>query len=83
MFEEDTNRNHNHKEHKTEAGKELGIYRVANTALYKIAFTSGGELPKALEGMYTSPSKAMTAIEGYLATHKPRKTTASKKTAEG
>lgn len=52
---------------KTPNGKELKIYHVKNTALYKVAFTSGGELPEELSGMYTSPKFAQDAIEAYLA----------------
>lgn len=59
------------KPYKTEAGKELGIYKVANTSLYRVAFKSGGELPEKLSGMYTAPTMAAQAIESYLLNHKP------------
>lgn len=48
------------------SGKKLGIYKVANTALYTIAFTSGGELPAELSGAYTDAYQAQRAIERYL-----------------
>jgi len=50
----------------TEKGKDLGIYQVLNTSLYKIAFKQGGELPKELTGMYTSPRLAQETIDKYL-----------------
>jgi hypothetical protein len=62
---------------KTDNGKELKIYHVKNTALYKVAFTTGGELPAELQGMYTSPKFAQDAIEAYLA-HKNKKTSVKK-----
>lgn len=48
------------------SGKKLGIYKIANTALYKIAFTSGGELPKELQGAFTDAYQAQRAIGAYL-----------------
>ena len=50
----------------TPNGKQLGIYHVKNTALYKVAFQSGGELPKELEGMWTDTSRAHDAAQKYL-----------------
>lgn len=50
----------------TPNGKQLGIYHVKNTALYKVAFQSGGELPKGLDGMYTDTSRAYDAAVKYL-----------------
>lgn len=54
-------------DHATEAGKELGIFKVAGTALYCVAFKSGGECPSELKGMWTEPRAAEAAIKGYLA----------------
>jgi hypothetical protein len=50
----------------TENGKELKIVQIKNTALYGVQFTSGGELPKDLNQMFTSPKLAADAIERYL-----------------
>jgi len=60
-------RNHAVKNYETPAGKEIGIFKVANTSLYRIGFLQGGEVPLALSGMFTAPSKAVQAIESYLA----------------
>jgi len=70
---------------KTENGKELKIYHVKNTALYKVAFTSGGELPEELSGMYTSPMFAEADIKAYLARRgeKKAKNTSSKESVSG
>ena len=47
--------------------KELKIYQVTNTALYKVAFTTGGKLPKHLSGMWTTPELAQKQIDVYEA----------------
>ncbi len=75
---EELERNHSIKGLKTPNGKEIGIYRVANTALYRIAFVTGGEVPRELEGMFTAPSMAAKAIEAYLKNYKPRKPSTKK-----
>lgn len=50
----------------TPHGKQIGIYHVKNTALYKAAFESGGELPKELNGMFTDTTKAREAARKYV-----------------
>ena len=55
------------QEHATPNGKELGVFKVMGTSLFKIAFKSGGETPAELQGMWTEPRSAEKAIEGYLA----------------
>lgn len=50
----------------TPKGKEIKIYKVANSALYKVAFTDGGELPDSLKGRWTNPKLAQDSIDTYL-----------------
>ncbi len=50
----------------TPNGKEIKLYNVENTGLYKIAFATGGELPKELQGKFTSPSQAAKFIEAFI-----------------
>lgn len=50
----------------TPNGKKLQIMKVPNTALYRVAFSEGGELPKELQGMWTAPYTAQRSIETYL-----------------
>ncbi len=50
----------------TPNGKELKIYQVANTSLFKVAFTDGGALPEDLSGMWTNAKLAQEAISKYL-----------------
>ena len=50
----------------TKVPKELKIYQIANTALYKVAFTTGGELPEELSGKWTNPKLAQESIDTYL-----------------
>ena len=69
----DAQRDFSVNKYETDAGKELGIYKVANTSLYKVAFKSGGEVPKELDGMWTAPTMAAQAIERYLAKRKMEK----------
>lgn len=48
------------------SGKQIAIFKVANTALYRVAFTDGGEVPEELSGMWTDPYKAQLAIKAYI-----------------
>lgn len=50
----------------TPNGKQLRVYHVSNTALYKVAFESGGELPEELDGMFTDVPRAQDAAQRYL-----------------
>lgn len=43
--------------------KDIEIVPVPNTALWKIRFTGGGEVPAVMRGLYTSPAIAQAAIE--------------------
>lgn len=63
----EANRDFAVQEHTTIGGKEIGVFKVAGTALYCIAFKSGGEIPQDLKGMWTEPRSAEKAITGYLA----------------
>lgn len=54
------------KELITPNGKQVGIYHVKNTALYKTAFQSGGELPPELNGMFTDTHRAYEAARKYV-----------------
>ena len=54
------------KNHMTPNGKQLGLYRVANTSLYGIRFEGGGEIPDSLSGRFTNTDLAFEAIAGYL-----------------
>lgn len=56
---------------KTKKGKEIKVVFSDNGVLYKVQFASGGELPKELQGEFTSSREAEKAIQRYLA--KPRK----------
>ena len=42
--------------------KEIKIVKIVNSSLFGLTFTSGGELPKELEGRYTSPKLAREAV---------------------
>lgn len=66
----------------TPNGKEIKIYQVKNTALYKPAFSSGGELPKELDQMFTSPQKAGEQIQKYLNSKEKGTVKTNAKTAE-
>lgn len=59
-------RNFSVKDNVTPGGKALGVYKVANTSLYCIAFKNGGEKPKKLSGMWTDPMQAQRAIDAYI-----------------
>jgi hypothetical protein len=50
----------------TPNGKELQILRDKSTAQYKIQFTTGGELPLELTGIFTNETYAQTAVNQYL-----------------
>jgi hypothetical protein len=50
----------------TPNGKELTVINQPGTGHYKIQFTSGGELPEYLSGLYTKVSTAEVAITHYI-----------------
>jgi hypothetical protein len=51
----------------TPQGKEIQIYIDPKTAFRKLSFTSGGELPEQLSGIFTSEREAMRAVNDYVA----------------
>lgn len=53
-------------EYTTPNGKVIATYIEPGTALFCIKFTTGGELPPELCGMFTSSYVANKTIEGYL-----------------
>lgn len=61
----------------TPNGKELVVVNQKGTGHYKIQFTSGGELPEYLSGLYTSVATAQIAANQYIKTleAKVKKTT--------
>lgn len=67
-------------EYITPNGKTIVTYLEPETALLRIKFTSGGELPLELSGMFTSSVIANKVIEGYLAKlpNTPKKVTKDK-----
>jgi hypothetical protein len=50
----------------TPNGKNIEIQRDKSTAQYKIQFTTGGELPLELSGIFTNETYAQTAVNQYL-----------------
>lgn len=57
------------KEYK-ERPKELRYRIEPGTSLYNIYFQDGGEVPKALKGLYTSSSEAQKSIISYEASRR-------------
>jgi hypothetical protein len=57
----------------TPNGKEIEIFRDKQSAQYKIQFTSGGELPEELTGIFTNELFAETAINKYLEKQETKK----------
>ena len=64
----------------TAGGKELKIVVSPNSSHYRIQFTSGGELPQYLTGLYTSYAMAEKDAIAFVARSKEEKQT--KKTKE-
>jgi len=63
----------------TPNGKEIEIFRCPQSAQWKIKFTSGGELPEELGGIFTNEKFAETAINKYLEKQETKKTKAESK----
>jgi hypothetical protein len=63
----------------TPNGKEIEVYRCPQSAQWKIKFTSGGELPEELSGIFTNGTFAETAINKYLEKQETKKTKAEAK----
>lgn len=51
----------------TAGGKEIQLVRVPNKSVRFIAFKSGGKLPTALQGAFTSVASAKAVAESYVA----------------
>lgn len=51
---------------KTVNGKEIEAYMPDDRALYRIRFTSGGQIPVKLSGEYTSVGEAIRDVNIYL-----------------
>lgn len=60
------------KQYITPGGKELTLEYAPNTALIRIKFVGGGELPVNLSGLYTDERQAELAIINYLDKAKPK-----------
>jgi len=58
-------------------GKELQVLRAAFGNHYEVSFTSGGELPKDLKGLFTSVGEAESRIKTFV-TLNPKKTATPK-----
>lgn len=65
----------------TAAGKEIEAYMQGNRCLYKIRFTSGGQLPDNLTGEYTSVGEAQKDVDVYLKELETKKTVKTSKAA--
>lgn len=50
----------------TANGKEIAIVNAPGTGHYKIQFTTGGEIPQSLSGLYTSAFEAEKAARSYV-----------------
>jgi len=50
----------------TPNGKEIEIYRCPTSAQFRVKFTSGGELPEQLSGLYTDSLIAQTDVLRYI-----------------
>ena len=53
--------------HTTKGGKVIELVRDPRSNLWKVQFTSGGQIPEALAGVYTNETFGNTAIASYLA----------------
>ncbi len=54
------------KKYKTKAGKEIALFICPKTNHIKVQFSSGGELPEELTGLFTSEREADKVITSYL-----------------
>ena len=67
------------KTYTTPNGKEIQIFRDKVSAQYKLQFSSGGELPEELTGIFTNELFAETAINKYLEKQETKKVKAETK----
>lgn len=51
----------------TEGGKDINLVRKINCSVRTIEFGSGGQLPKQLEGGFSSVAVATRVVDSYLA----------------
>jgi len=58
--------------HVTPNGKEVVVVNKPGTGHYKVQFTSGGELPEELSGLYTTTHAANIAIVSYIERQKQK-----------
>jgi hypothetical protein len=60
----------------TPNGKQISTFIEPGTAMIRIKFNTGGELPVELSGMFTSLRVAHQTIEGYIqqVTDTPKRT---------
>jgi hypothetical protein len=63
----------------TPNGKEIEIYRCPTSAQYRVKFTSGGELPVELSGLYTDSIIAQTDVLRYIEEKESKKKTKDSK----
>lgn len=52
----------------TARGKELRIKTASNSSMLEIYYYPGGQVPQALQGLFTSHEEAKKAIAAYEAT---------------
>jgi len=52
--------------------KEINAVRAPMGNHYVLAFSSGGELPKELTGLFTTAGIALEAVETFLSNKKPK-----------
>lgn len=48
------------------AGRKLTVKPEGQTALFKVEFTGGGQLPLSLSGRFTSMNEGIKAVQRYL-----------------
>jgi hypothetical protein len=60
----------------TPNGKIVSTYIDPSIGMYRIKFTTGGELPAELSGIFTSSYVAEKTVQGYIAqvTESPKRT---------
>lgn len=63
----------------THGGKEVELRVDTRSSLYKFQFTSGGELPVELQGLFTEEKYAKQALTRYLDRTQDRATAKSRK----
>lgn len=66
----------------TPNGKEIAIINAPGTGHYKVQFTSGGELPESLSGLYTSIKEAEKEVLCYIELAKKKPTAKEKSVKE-